>query len=259
MKAVIIAAGMGRRMGEMTRDLPKCLAISWQGMTLFDKQLEVLRSCGIRDIAVVRGYQGDKFRHPQIRYYWNRDYESNNILASLMCASDELAGEVLVLYSDIWFEPAVVKQLIASPHPVAIAVDKDWKKTYEGRTEHPLSEAEGVVLDAQGKVREIGKLGKTDVSGEFIGMMKLQGQGPGVFKGYYARAKRLYDGRAFQRAKVFRQAYLTDMLQELSDAGVAVQGEAIQGGWREIDTVQDFQSLLKHLEAKDPSLKGEQR
>ena len=56
MKAIILAAGRGRRMGRMTRSLPKCL-LKIGGMTLLDRQIHALRGAGIREIGIVTGYR----------------------------------------------------------------------------------------------------------------------------------------------------------------------------------------------------------
>jgi choline kinase len=249
MKAIIVAAGMGRRMGPMTRELPKCLAVSWNGSTLFDTQLATLRSCGVTDVSLVRGHHGDKFRDPGITYFWNHDYEHNNVLESLMCARSALVGECLVLYSDIWFEPDVVKALMACDARVAAVVDRGWEARYRGRTAHPPAEAETAVVDDRGTIREIGKLGATDlpIAGEFIGMMKVDAEGAELLKARYDKASAVAGEQPFHRAPSLRQAYLTDMLQDLAGAGVGVKPVMIDGGWHEIDTVQDFENLLSQV------------
>ena len=253
MKAIVIAAGRGKRMGALTQDLPKCLAISWEGKSLFERQSAVLRQAGISDLVVVRGYQGNRFPADGARYYWNHEYEKGNILDSLMCAGQELEGEVLVTYSDIGYSLKVVQTMLRSQADISIAVDLSWKDQYHGRTDNPLSEAEGVLFDERKQVLKIGKIVNTQpaVQGEFIGMMKLRRAGSEVFKEYFERAKEKFSGKPFQRAASFRQAYLTDMLQFLTDSGVAVHCETISGGWQEIDTPQDFQKWTRTVSAQE--------
>jgi len=84
-------------------------ALVFGGKTLLQTQIDTLRSCGITDISVVRGYRGDKICYPGIKYYENPDYEDNNILESIMKAKDELSGDVIVSYADIWYEADVLK------------------------------------------------------------------------------------------------------------------------------------------------------
>ena len=244
-KAIILAAGMGTRMKHMTKELPKCLAIQFEGKTLLQTQIETLKSCGISDFVIVRGYQGDKIKLPAIRYAWNHDYPNNNILGSLMCAAEELEGDVIISYSDIWYEESVLKTLLRSDKDIAIGVDIDWKDYYEGRKEHPIEEAENVIFNSDNQVIKIGKIGASgvEVHGEFIGMMKLTSRGCALIKEHYRRAKLLFDGKKYQRAAEFKKAYLTDLLQDMADLGVPIHCEIIGSKWKEIDTIEDFQKV----------------
>jgi len=157
-KAIILAAGMGTRMGSMTKSLPKCLAIQFNGESLLNNQIQTLKRSGVYDIVVVRGYEGEKIKVPKIRYAWNRDYAANNVLESLMCAENELEGDVIISYSDIWYQDSVLKKLLRSDKDIAIGVDIDWKEYYEGRKLHPIEEAENVIFDSNNRVIKIGKI-----------------------------------------------------------------------------------------------------
>ncbi len=248
-RAIILAAGMGRRMRHLTSSLPKCLAIRLNGKTLLQIQLETLRKCGISDIVIVRGYEGQKIKYPRVRYIWNHDFERNNILGSLMSASDELEGDVVISYSDIWYEESVLKKLLRSTKDIVIGVDIDWKDYYEGRKEHPIEEAENVIFDSDNRVVKIGKIGASgvEVHGEFIGMIKLTARGCAIFKEHYRRAQQLSGIKPFQRAKEFYKAYLTDLLQDMADLGVPIYCEIIGSKWKEIDTIEDLQKAEKAL------------
>ena len=248
-RAIILAAGKGTRMKHMTSSLPKCLAIQLNGKTLLQTQLETLRRCGISDIVVIRGYEGEKIKYPKVQYVWNREYEKNNILGSLMMAEPELEGDVVVSYSDIWYEDSVVKKLLRSDKDITVGVDVDWKDYYEGRKEHPIEEAENVIFDSDNRLIKIGKIAASgvEVHGEFIGMMKLTARGCAILKEHYHRAKRLHDGQPFQRAKEFQLAYLTDLLQDMADLGVPIHCEIIGSKWKEIDTLEDFQKVKQSI------------
>lgn len=254
MKAVILAAGRGQRLEPFTQALPKCLAIVFNGKTLLEQQLQALAACGITDVALVRGYQAEKIRFPNLRYYDNPDFAQTNVLHSLFCAEAELDGELLVSYSDIWYAVPVVKRLLRSKKDIALGVDIDWKEYYLGRKDHPIEEAENVIFDSSGDVVKIGKIaaGPEEVHGEFIGMMKLTRRGCELLKRNFHRARQLYDGKPFQRAPVFRQAYLTDLLQEMADLGVPIHCEIIGSGWKEIDTVEDLTNAVAVFNPEPP-------
>ena len=121
-KALIIAAGMGSRLKGYTEDLPKCM-LDFGGKTLLERQLDSYRENGINTISLIRGYKSEKINYDGIHYYENPDYEQNNILNSLMYGEEELNGNVIVSYSDILFEPSVVKRLLESDHDISIVID----------------------------------------------------------------------------------------------------------------------------------------
>jgi len=239
MRAIILAAGRGVRLGALGARLPKCLAVVLGGKTLLERQLEVLRSCGIRDICVVRGYRAEAIQEPGVTYVLNPRYAETGSLGSLACAAEQLEGDILVSYSDIWYEPAVVEPLIACAHELAIAVDPQWTDHYLGRTDHPIAEAEQVRFDLQGRAVRIGKIaaGTVEGNGEFIGLMKLSPAGCEMFRRSYHQADRL-DG-----------ASVADLLQEMIDRGIPIHCEMIRGGWGEIDTAQDYRRAREQWHA----------
>lgn len=249
MKAIIIAAGMGSRLNPLTDDLPKCL-LQFAGKTLLERQLEVFKACDIKGIALIKGYKKEKLNYPGIKYYINDNYQNNNILNSLFYAEEEIEGDVIISYSDILFEKKVVERLLESKKDISIVVDKDWKESYKGRKYHLAEEAEKVSLDANNNVVEIGKIMTTghNVYGEFMGMIKLTPAGSKSFRRHFNQAKELFWGKPFQRASTFEKAYLTDMIQYMVDAGISIHCSIIEGGWREIDTAEDYRKALKELQ-----------
>ena len=246
--ALIIAAGLGSRLKNHTENTPKCM-LDFGGKTLLERQLSSYRKSGIDNISLVRGYKKKKINYKNIRYFDNDDYENNNILNSIFYAEKIINGNVIISYSDILFESNVVKRLLESDHDISVVVDIDWRGYYVGRKDHPISEAENVIFNSNNQVLKIGKIGtqKEEVHGEFIGMIKLTDHGAEIFKENFHRLKKLYWNKPFQRATIFQKAYLTDMIQELVDIGVKVHCVIIERGWKEIDTVEDYQKALKEF------------
>lgn len=248
-KAIIIAAGLGSRLKSYTDNLPKCM-LKFGDKTLLERQIEAYRNCGINNISVIRGYKKEKINYEDLRYYENPDFENNNILNSLFYAEEELNGNVIVAYSDILFEASVVRRLLESQADISIVVDIDWRGYYDGRKEHPIEEAENVIFNANNEVLKIGKIltEKDDVHGEFIGMLKFTPRGAEIFKKHFHRAKEIYWDKPYQRAAIFQKAYITDIIQDMADLGVPVHCVIIERGWKEIDTVEDYQNALKEFE-----------
>src|SRR5207237_5425960 len=111
--------------------------------------------------------------------------------------------------------------------------------------EHPLAEGEGADLRPAGTVARVGKraLPAADAIGEFIGLSRLGPRGAALVGDALDQLAARFAGRddaPFQRAARYRNAYLTDLWQELIDHGVRVDPILIEGQWREIDTGQDL-------------------
>lgn len=239
MKAIILAAGLGSRLGHLTVDRPKSM-LEIDGRSLIDRQIDTFRALGIDDITVVTGHHADRLHLPDVKTRHNDDYRNNNILLSLMYAADELDDDVIVTYSDIVYERSVVERLLVAEGDILAVCDAGWEKAYVGRTQHPVEQAEKAVI-VDGEIRRIGKhLDAEEADAEFIGLLRLSRAGAEAFRTTFADVSGRHAGGPFQAAQRFEVAYLTDMLQELIDRGHAVRPVVIEGGWQEIDTIEDF-------------------
>jgi L-glutamine-phosphate cytidylyltransferase len=244
-KCLIVAAGLGSRLKDHTEHNPKCM-LDFGGKTLLQRQLASYKDNGIDDISLIRGYKKNKIKYKGIKYFDNNDYKDNNILSSIFYGEEVINGNIIISYSDILFEPFVVKRAMDSDHDISVIVDIDWRDYYIDRKDHPLSEAENVIFNSNNEVVKIGKIAtdKEEVHGEFIGMIKLNHRGCEIFKQNFHRVKKHFWNKPFQRAKIFQKAYLTDMIQELVDIGIKVHCVIIERGWKEIDTVEDYRKAL---------------
>ena len=244
-KTLIVAAGLGSRLKGHTENTPKCM-LDFGGKTLLQRQLLSYKKNGVDDISLIRGYKKNKINYKGIKYFDNNDYKDNNILNSIFYGEEAINGNIIISYSDILFEPFIVKRAMESDHDISVIVDVDWRDYYINRKDHPLSEAENVIFNSNNEVVKIGKIAseKEEVHGEFIGMIKLNHRGCEILKQNFHRVKKLYWNKPFQRAKIFQKAYLTDMIQELVDIGIKVHCVIIERGWKEIDTVEDYKKAL---------------
>lgn len=241
MKAIIVAAGQASRLMPITNDKPKCL-LEIGGKTIMERQLEVLRQCGIDDIVVVKGYKREMINYPGVRYYENTDYENNNILSSLFYAQSEMDDDFVFSYSDIIFERSILEKLLQSEADISLVIDIDWLVHYQHRYQHPVGEAELVIVEDD-KIRKIGKKIVTpeEAYGEFIGLAKFTKKGAEVLRSNYTRVANQYHNRPFQQTASLKKAYLTDMIQELIDVGYTISNLDIKAGWVEIDTPEDLE------------------
>jgi choline kinase len=250
-RAILIAAGRGKRLGPHTEEIPKCM-VPVGPRPILGWVWDAFAAAGIEELVVIRGYRGDILEDfatklaPRVTFVDNPEWQTNNVLLSLACARAHLDRPCLISYSDILFTPAVARAAAESPAEIGLVIDREFRAIYEGRTEHPLDEGEVADLMPDGSVARVGKraLPPADAVGEFIGLSKLGARGVAtVARTLDALAHRFEgrEGEPFQRAATYRNAYLTDLWQELIDGGIRIDPVMIDGQWREIDTGQDLE------------------
>ena len=106
-----------------------------------------MREAGCNEFVIIVGYKAENVDALDAQIVENNEFASNNILHSLMSAKMHLNGPVMGSYSDIWVEPEIHKALTETKNDIVVAVDDDWLPYYQGRTQHPVSEAENVFFD----------------------------------------------------------------------------------------------------------------
>ena len=257
-RAVILAAGYEEHLLPLIEDRPKTM-LEIKGRTILERQVALLRSAGIQDISVVRGYRGEAINLPEIRLYENPEYRSTGIASSLFAAGPSLSGRVLVLYGDILFDRTVLERTLASPAEVALAVDRAWYDLYrtsgkapEGAelvttSERPVQSHRFLPSEEPLSVLKIGqKLEKGSCTGEFIGLCCFSPTGVEWLREAHEAGLSSGD-RPFQEAPDFRQASLTDLIQEILDRGHPVKAVEIYKGWLEVDTFEDYRRAWSRL------------
>ena len=174
MNAIILAAGEGTRLRPETISIPKCM-VKLFDKSLLEMQIDVFKKCSINDISIVTGYLADKITFPSINYFKNENFPSTAGNESIFCAKEKLQDCTIITYGDLVFEKAIIDQVIDFKGDIGIAVELDWKPHYDGRTLHPMSEADNVLFDKEGNIIEIRKNIQKPNSkiGEFAGIVKL--------------------------------------------------------------------------------------
>ena len=131
MQGLILAAGMGKRLGELTQDNTKCM-VKVNGVRLIDRALTQLSKLGLKRTVLVTGYEGGKLRKHigckwngmKIDYVDNPIYDKTNNIYSLSLAADELLkDDTLLLESDLIFEDSIFNKVLKDPHPNVAVVD----------------------------------------------------------------------------------------------------------------------------------------
>jgi phosphoenolpyruvate phosphomutase len=213
-----------------------------------------LNDCGVKDIAVVRGYRKEQINLPNLRYYDNDRFRDTGELASLFLAEPEMSRRFLFLYSDIIFDPAILEKLLKSEADVSIVVDRAWgdhphsQEEIRARqpdlvvTHHPPQKGYRFLPLVGGTtVARIGRrLPSNEADGEFIGLAMFSEEGARLLRTAYHQCRQRFHDRQFHEAEALEKAAFTDMLQEIIDRGGAVACVDIYKGWLEIDTFEDY-------------------
>ena len=168
-QAVILAAGMGVRLKELNRGIPKGFITLGDDKPIIEYSIDALLACGIKDIIIVTGFMDEYYenlrsRYPQIKTVRNEKYSETGTMYSLGCARHLLEADFILLESDLIYEIRAIKELLQSPNKDSILIS--------GKTDA----GDEVYVEADGDwVKQISKDKKTlnSIAGEFVGISKL--------------------------------------------------------------------------------------
>jgi choline kinase len=233
MKAIILAAGRGSRMKNLTDERPKCL-LELRGKTLLEWQLEALRGAGINEIAIVTGYKREMLADQGLVEFHNSRWAETQMVSSLACASDWLrADPCIVSYSDIFYHQDAVKSLMVRDANLALTYDPNWKKLWARRFGDPLLDAETFRLTKESILLEIGNKPRSveEIQGQYMGLLRFTPEG-------WEEIERLQSSLGKEDSEKIQ---LTRALQMVLDAQrISIFGECYNGVWGEIDTCEDL-------------------
>jgi len=169
--AIILAAGVGKRLAATHGDLPKCL-IEVGGVPMVSRLIDGLAAAGVRRVVLVTGYGdaqvrrrlGDGPAGTDLTYVFNARFREGAIL-SLWSAREYLEGPVLVMDADVVCAPSMLRRLVASAHANCFLLDASSPNTGE----------EQMLLVRGGRVHDIVRGGAPgfELQGESIGFLKL--------------------------------------------------------------------------------------
>ncbi|MEI2386016.1 phosphocholine cytidylyltransferase family protein [Breoghania sp. JC706] len=235
MKAVILAAGRGSRMGGLTAESPKCL-VAYRGKSLLDWQLEALREAGVEEIGIATGYRREMLADRGLAEFHNPRWAETNMVSSLEAATDWLSsGPCIVSYSDIFYDAEAVRALIETDAPLAITYDTNWLELWKKRFGDPLLDAETFRLNGDGTLAEIGNKPSRveDIEGQYMGLLRFTPES-------WTEVQRL---RRTMPVGDRDRMHMTGTLQKIIQAGrIAIHTVPYDREWGEIDTAEDLAS-----------------
>jgi L-glutamine-phosphate cytidylyltransferase len=225
MKAVILAAGQGTRIRSVHGERPKCL-IEVDDTTILDHQLEALSTIGIRDVAIVVGYEKEQIvnhvtsRRPsnaqRIHFIENPAFAITNNVYSLWLALEWIRGDsFIVLNADVIFDADVLNIAVRTYAPISMIVDPLWR-----------DETMKVIIYGDRILEMSKKISREQFSGTYIGIT--------IFS-------KMIQARFFDKMRALISAgrvndFFNVAVQELVDEGVHVGYTSTNGlAWAEID------------------------
>lgn len=232
MKAIILAAGRGSRMKDMTKERPKCLA-ELNGRALLDIQVDALRDAGIAEIGIVTGYRRELLTTHGLFEFHNSRWNETNMVSSLCNAEQWLTAETcIVSYSDIFYDPSAVRALMASQADIALTYDPNWLALWQKRFDDPLIDAETFRLNPSNELEEIGNQPSSvsEVEGQYMGLLKFTPTG-------WASLQKIRSEMSQQECD---KIHMTGMLQKILESGTLIDAVQYDGEWGEVDTAEDL-------------------
>ena len=232
MKGVILAAGRGSRLRDLTAERPKCL-VQLAGRPLLDWQRAALTAGGVTDLSIVVGYRSDKVDPGDMTVFHAPRWAETNMVGSLLAAERWLTtARCVVSYADIVYTAATVRRLVAAPGELAIAYDPVWAQLWRRRFADPRDDAETFRLTSDGALQQIGARPATvaEVQGQYMGLLRFTPPG-------WAEVRAVLD--AMPPAEV-DALDMTGLLQRLVRAGRRIEAVPCQGAWGEVDSSTDL-------------------
>lgn len=228
MKAIILAAGKGKRMYPLTKDVPKCL-LQINGLPLIYYQIEALKKSKVRDIVVVVGYKQEKIREYCARnfsgcrftFILNPFYEATNSLVSMWFAKSQLDSDFLYMHSDIMFDEKVIDDILENENIICAGV----KPKKCGREELKVKIRNNCIV-------EINKtMPAKDADGEYTGIVKFKNK---VLPDLISVLDEFMNNKKFM---FWFELSWAKLVNYNSIHAVSIKDKK----WIEIDTVRDFE------------------
>ena len=239
MKAVVLCAGVGRRLRPLTEVTPKCL-VEVGGRSILGSCLANLEAAGILDVVLVTGYMSELVERcareragTRVTFVRNEEFASTNTAVSLNLALKGMDSDFVLVNGDVLFDRGILEDLLRHPSRHCLAVDPDIS----------LGGEEVKVVVRAGRVEKVGKDADPALSlGEAIGLNKI---GLDLVPDLAA----VYDGleRRGEVGHYFEKGF--DEICGREGAGGHAFGVVLTGGrpWVEIDTLEDYEYAVREI------------
>ena len=225
-KAIILAAGIGSRLGKTSKNTPKCLLrLNNKKETIIERQIKVLKQNKIKDILILTGYKTKEIIKKigkKARYIYFPNFRNTNNLQTLLHANKELNEEFLCLFSDVVFNEKIIKNILKMKKNIVAAIDTGQSLPGTMR----IKKKKNMLLD-------IGShLDAKNSDGNFIGICKFNRKGARLLK------------KALIKEKNNNTDYYTLALRKIIIKKYKVNFYDCKNYfWKEIDDIKDYTYL----------------
>ena len=237
--AIILAAAQGTRLGELTKDMPKAL-LKINGRPLLTNLVDEFNQAGIRDITVVRGFAKDRIQLPNARMVDNDHYATTRELWSLNLAREMITEGTVVSYGDIYFKRYVLHELLSDDGDITVVADAEFQggDDYFDFIKTDVPFAKSAFYRPAHLLQMSTHLPTAEVSGEFIGLFKMNATGATAVKEALIALRERPD---------FAQLRLADLFNELvsrSRQTLVINVKFIKASWLDVDSVLALQRAV---------------
>ncbi len=226
MKAIIMAAGIGSRLENISGNRPKCL-IEMDGISLISRSVSLLAAQGITDITVITGYKSELVQQElqkRVSYLHNPYFEVTNSIASLWLAKELLHDDLILMNADLYYETAVLDTALAqSGNAVMLSdstriIDADFRFGVDGDR----------ILKTGNQLTDL----ETDC--EYVGIVRIDKR---FVERFRLRLEQMIKSGDFRN-------WWEGVLYSFIDEGVAITHKDVEGAfWSEVDNLEDYNRL----------------
>jgi len=234
MQLIIMAAGIGSRLSEISNGKPKCL-INAGNESLIRRIIKICHSRNVYNITIITGYESDQIISDLgngVEYVTNPFYSVTNSISSLWLARDRLKGDVVLMNADLFFEADLFDTVLSQKKSVVMMSDSTRIETADYR-----------FCFNGDQITHYGKhLSNLETDGEYVGIARI---GSSFIKPFRHRLEQMI-------AQGCINQWWEDVLYSFIPQGVPIYHHDVAGMfWTEIDDRRDYERLQKWLSQKE--------
>lgn len=233
LRATILAAGRGSRLGSITDNLPKTLLPIGEN-NFFEQQLAIYKKLNFDEISVVTGYLKESFiKYRGIKQIVNQHWFETNMLTSLLVSYEKNESRIdVVSYGDLIFEETAILKMLDSPFDISLLYDLNFLNYWKKRFKDPLCDLEDFKISTDGKLLEIGTKPNAieSINGQYMGIFKITPKGWQL----------IFEFIKSEDIQILNNISMTEFWNRFISRGGSVYGIPYSGKWSEIDTLNDL-------------------